>query len=483
VTEFFAKYDTGEFYDEMFAGPGRARPHYERLLQRFTELTKGEFDRKRDLAELTLLRQGVTFTVYNDAQGTERIFPFDLIPRIISAEEWKKIERGLEQRITALNLFLHDIYHGQSILRDGVIPKDYVWQAAHFRPEFMHFSVPRNIYIHICGTDLVRDRDGNFLVLEDNARCPSGVSYVVQNRQVMRRVFPNLFAQHRVRPVEDYSQELLNVLRYIAPAGKANPTVVLLTPGIYNSAYYEHSFLARSMGIEIVEGRDLIARDGKIFMRTTKGLQPVDVIYRRINDDFLDPKVFRKDSGLGVPGLVDAYRKGNVSLANSIGTGIADDKVIYHFVPKMIRYYLDQDAILPNVQTYLAADDTDRAFILENLEKLVVKAANESGGYGMLVGSNSTKAEREKFRERIRKEPRNYIAQPIIPLSRSPAFDEGVIRGRHVDLRPYILSGEKIKIIPGALTRVALCEGSLVVNSSQGGGSKDTWVLEEQSAE
>ncbi len=483
MTEFFAKYDTGEFYDEMFARPGRARPHYERLLQRFTELTKGEFDRKRDLAELTLLRQGVTFTVYNDAQGTERIFPFDLIPRIISAEEWKKIERGLEQRITALNLFLHDIYHGQSILRDGVIPKDYVWQAAHFRPEFMHFNVPRNIYIHICGSDLVRDRDGNFLVLEDNARCPSGVSYVVQNRQVMRRVFPNLFAQHRVRPVEDYSQELLNVLRYIAPAGKANPTVVLLTPGIYNSAYYEHSFLARSMGIEIVEGRDLLARDGKIFMRTTKGLQPVDVIYRRINDDFLDPKVFRKDSGLGVPGLVDAYRRGNVSLANSIGTGIADDKVIYHFVPKMIRYYLDQDAILPNVDTYLAADDTDRAFILENLEKLVVKAANESGGYGMLVGSNSTKAEREKFQERIRKEPRNYIAQPIIPLSRSPAFDEGVIRGRHVDLRPYILSGEKIKIIPGALTRVALCEGSLVVNSSQGGGSKDTWVLEEQSAE
>jgi uncharacterized circularly permuted ATP-grasp superfamily protein len=483
VTEFFAKYDTGEFYDEMFAGPGRARPHYERLLQRFTELTAGEFDRKRDLAELTLLRQGVTFTVYNDAQGTERIFPFDLIPRIISPEEWKKIERGLEQRITALNLFLHDIYHGQSILRDGVIPKDYVWQAAHFRPEFMHFSVPRNIYVHICGSDLVRDRDGNFLVLEDNARCPSGVSYVVQNRQVMRRVFPNLFAQHRVRPVEDYSQELLNVLRYIAPAGKANPTVVLLTPGIYNSAYYEHSFLARSMGIEIVEGRDLIARDGKIFMRTTKGLQPVDVIYRRINDDFLDPKIFRKDSGLGVPGLVDAYRKGNVSLANSIGTGIADDKVIYHFVPKMIRYYLDQDAILPNVQTYLAANDTDRAFILENLETLVVKTANESGGYGMLVGSNSTEAEREKFRGRIRKEPRNYIAQPIIPLSRSPAFDEGVIRGRHVDLRPYILSGEKIKIIPGALTRVALCEGSLVVNSSQGGGSKDTWVLEEQSAE
>jgi uncharacterized circularly permuted ATP-grasp superfamily protein len=480
VTEFFGSYDTGEFYDEMFAAPGQARPHYQRLLQRFTELKEEEFDRKRELAALTLLRQGVTFTVYNDAQGTERIFPFDLIPRIISAEEWKKIERGLEQRITTLNLFLHDIYHGQSILRDGVIPKNYVWQAAHFRPEFMHFNVPKNIYIHICGTDLVRDRDGNFLVLEDNARCPSGVSYVVQNRQVMRRVFPNLFAQHRVRPVEDYSQELLNLLRYIAPAAKSNPTVVLLTPGIYNSAYFEHSFLARSMGIEIVEGRDLIVRGGKIFMRTTKGLQPVDVIYRRINDDFLDPKVFRKDSGLGVPGLVDAYRKGNVSIANSIGTGIADDKVIYHFVPKMIRYYLDQDPILPNVDTYLAANESDRAFILENLERLVVKAANESGGYGMLVGSHSTEAERAKFRERIRKEPRNYIAQPIVPLSRSPAFDEGVICGRHVDLRPYVLSGEKVKIVPGALTRVALCEDSLVVNSSQGGGSKDTWVLEEE---
>jgi uncharacterized circularly permuted ATP-grasp superfamily protein len=425
----------------------------------------------------------VTFTVYNDAQGTERIFPFDLIPRIIPAPEWEKIERGLEQRITALNLFLHDIYHGQSILRDGVIPKDFVWQAAHFRPEFMHSEVPRNIYVHICGTDLVRDRDGNFLVLEDNARCPSGVSYVLQNRQVMRRVFPNLFAQHRVRPVEDYSQELLNALRYIAPAGVASPTVVLLTPGIYNSAYYEHSFLARSMGIEIVEGRDLTTRDGKVFMRTTKGLQQVDVIYRRINDDFLDPTVFRKDSGLGVPGLVDACRKGNVSLANSIGTGIADDKVIYHFVPKMIRYYLDQDAILPNVPTYLAANESERAFIFDHLEELVIKAANESGGYGMLVGSNSTRAEREKFRERIRKDPRNYIAQPILPLSRSPAFDDGAIRGRHVDLRPYILYGEKIRIIPGALTRVALREGSLVVNSSQGGGSKDTWVLEDNGVE
>lgn len=483
VTPCFPGYDTGEFYDEMFASKGKARPHYQRLWDRFSGLSPEEFERKRDLAAVTLLRQGVTFTVYNDAEGTERIFPFDLIPRIIPATEWEKIERGLEQRITALNLFLHDIYHGQTILREGVIPKDFVWQAAHFRPEFMHFDVPKNIYVHICGTDLVRDRDGNFLVLEDNARCPSGVSYVLQNRQVMRRVFPNLFAQHRVRPVEDYSQELLNVLRYIAPAAATNPTVVLLTPGVYNSAYYEHSFLARSMGIEIVEGRDLTTRDGRVYMRTTKGLQQVDVIYRRINDDFLDPTVFRKDSALGVGGLVDAYRRGNVSLANSIGTGIADDKVIYHFVPRMIRYYLDQEAILPNVPTYLAADDSDRNFILEHLHELVVKAANESGGYGMLVGPDSSESERQKFRERIRKHPRNYIAQPVVPLSRSPAFNEGVVRGRHVDLRPYVLYGEKIRIVPGALTRVALREGSLVVNSSQGGGSKDTWVLEHSGPE
>jgi uncharacterized circularly permuted ATP-grasp superfamily protein len=326
----------------------------------------------------------------------------------------------------------------------------------------------------------VRDRDGNYLVLEDNARCPSGVSYVMENRQAMKRVFPNLFAKHRVRPVEDYSQELLNVLRYIAPNGNSDPTVVLLTPGTYNSAYFEHSFLARSMGIEIVEGRDLIAHDGKVCMRTTKGLSRVDVIYRRINDDFLDPHVFRKESGLGVPGLVEAYRRGNVSLANSIGTGIADDKVIYHFVPKMIRYYLDQDPILPNVPTYLASVKGDLDYILEHTSELVIKAANESGGYGMLVGSQATKEELEDFRALLRKQPRNYIAQPIVPLSRAPAFCEDSMKGRHLDLRPYILYGEKVKIIPGALTRVALTAGSLVVNSSQGGGSKDTWVIDDE---
>jgi uncharacterized circularly permuted ATP-grasp superfamily protein len=476
--DFFSDYQVGDFFDEMFAEPGVARPHYSKLLARFKEMERDEFERKRALAASTFLSQGVTFTVYNDDQGTERIFPFDLLPRIIPADEWYKIERGLVQRITALNLFLHDIYHEQNILRDGVIPKSIVWEAAHFRPEFMHFDVPRNVYIHICGTDLIRDKEGTYLVLEDNARCPSGVSYVIENRQSMKRTFPSLLSQYRVRPVEDYSQELLNVLRYIAPRAQREPTIVLLTPGVHNSAYFEHSFLARSMGIEIVEGRDLVAQGGKVFMRTTKGHQQVDVIYRRINDDFLDPQVFRKDSGLGVPGLVEAYRDGNVSLANSIGTGIADDKAVYHFVPEMIRYYLSEDALLPNVPTYLASVKEDLAYILEHIPELVVKAVDESGGYGMLVGPQATKAECEKFKEKVRKNPRNYIAQPTIALSRAPSFCDDSMQGRHVDLRPFILYGEKVTIIPGGLTRVALREGSLVVNSSQGGGSKDTWVLE-----
>jgi uncharacterized circularly permuted ATP-grasp superfamily protein len=476
--DFFSDYQVGDFFDEMFAGPGVVRPHYSKLFARFKEMEREEFERKRARAASTFLTQGVTFTVYNDDQGTERIFPFDLVPRIIPAEEWELVERGLVQRITALNLFLHDIYHTQNILRDGVIPKQIVWEGAHFRPEFMHFDVPRNIYIHICGTDLIRDKDGTYLVLEDNARCPSGVSYVIENRQTMKRTFPSLLGQYRVRAVEDYSQELLNVLRHIAPGGKSEPTVVLLTPGVYNSAYFEHSFLARSMGIEIVEGRDLVAQDGRVFMRTTMGLKPVDVIYRRINDDFLDPQVFRKDSGLGVPGLVEAYRDGNVSLANSIGTGIADDKAVYHFVPRMIRYYLSEDPILPNVPTYLAAIKEDLSYILDHIPELVIKAVNESGGYGMLIGPHATKAECERFREKVRKNPRNYIAQPVVPLSRAPAFCDGSMQGRHVDLRPFILYGEKVTIIPGGLTRVALRAGSLVVNSSQGGGSKDTWVLE-----
>jgi uncharacterized circularly permuted ATP-grasp superfamily protein len=415
--------------------------------------------------------------VYGDAQGAEKIFPFDLLPRIIPATEWEYLERGLTQRITALNLFLHDIYHEQKILKDGVIPEFYVLSARHFRREFVNFNVPKDIYIHICGTDLIRDKDGNYLVLEDNGRCPSGVSYVLENRRAMKRAFPGMFEGIGVRPVENYAQELLKSLKHIAPPGVADPTVVLLTPGAYNSAYFEHTYLARQMGIEIVEGRDLLIRDSRVLMRTTKGLQPVHVIYRRIDDDFIDPTVFRKDSMLGVPGLVNAYRSGNVSLANSIGTGLADDKVMYYFVPRMIKYYLDQEPIIPNVPTYLASEEKDMKYILEHLPELVVKAANESGGYGMLMGPKASKAEIEKFRKLVIAEPRNYIAQPMIYLSQHPTFCDGKFEGRHVDLRPFVLSGERVSIIPGGLTRVALRKGSLVVNSSQGGGSKDTWVL------
>ncbi|MDQ3623802.1 MAG: circularly permuted type 2 ATP-grasp protein, partial [Verrucomicrobiota bacterium] len=389
----------------------------------------------------------------------------------------------LIQRITALNLFLRDIYHGQQIVKDGVIPEEVVKSAKHFRPELMGLDVPRDIYIHICGTDLIRDKDGRYLVLEDNGRCPSGVSYVLENRQVMKRVFPKLFAQHKVRPVDHYGQELLNVLRYIAPANcpdPADPTVVLLTPGIYNSAYFEHSFLARLMGIEIVVGVDLVVSEDVVYMKTTKGLKRVDVIYRRIDDDFLDPTVFREESLLGVTGLVGAYRNGNVSLANAIGTGIADDKVVYYFVPRMVKYYLDQDPILPNVPTHLSMFEEDRQYILDRLPELVIKSANESGGYGMLIGPHASREEHEKFREAIVRDPRNYIAQPVVMLSRSPSYCDGQIEGRHIDLRPYILNGEKITIIPGGLTRVALRKGSLVVNSSQGGGSKDSWVLDDE---
>ena len=478
VAGLFSGYKTDRFFDEMFESEGKVRPHYKTLFQRLGRLNREELNRCREMADLSFLNQGITFTVYNDNQGTERIFPFDIVPRIIPGSEWRRIEAGLVQRITALNLFLHDIYHQQLILRDGIIPRHYVEQARHFRKEFMGFNVPRNIYIHICGTDLVRDGDGTYLVLEDNARCPSGVSYVLENRQTLQRVFPGLFERYGVRPVEHYSEALRGVLDYIAPHGKPNPTVAVLTPGIHNSAYFEHSFLARTMGVEIVEGRDLVVQDDHVFMRTTKGLQAVDVIYRRIDDDFLDSTVFRKDSMLGVPGIVKAYRAGNVSLANSIGTGVADDKVTYYFVPRMIKYYLDQDPILPNVPTYLASEKEDQAFIQENAGKLVIKAANEAGGYGMLVGPHATQAEVNKFRALVKADPRNYIAQPTLALSRAPCYIDGQFEGRHIDLRPYILYGDTVSIIPGGLTRVALKKGSLVVNSSQGGGSTDTWVLE-----
>lgn len=471
-------YEPEDFFDEMVTADGSVRPHYARFRDLLQALTPREFEEKRQSVDLAFLRQGVTFNVYGDSAGTEKIFPFDLLPRIIPAKEWDMLERGLAQRITALNLFLHDIYHEQKILKDGVIPAHYVLSGKHFRREFVNFNLPKDIYIHICGTDLIRDAKGQYLVLEDNGRCPSGVSYVLENRRALKRSFPQMFETIGVRPVEDYPRELLKMLQYIAPAGVSDPTVVLLTPGAFNSAYFEHTYLARQMGIEIVEGRDLVVRDARVFMRTTKGLQPVHVIYRRLDDDFLDPTVFRRDSMLGVPGLVNAYRSGHVSLANSIGTGIADDKVMYYFVPRMIKYYLDQDPIIANVDTYLANEEADKKYILDNLEKLVVKAANESGGYGMLIGPKATKEEIAEFRKKVEAEPRNYIAQPTISLSRHPTHvEDGLFEGRHIDFRPYVIYGEKIVTAPGGLTRVALRKGSLVVNSSQGGGSKDTWVL------
>ncbi len=472
------KYNHDKFFDEMLDADGGVRSHYRQFCSLFEAINAAEFEDKRHSIDLTFLRQGITFNVYGDSQGAERIFPFDLVPRIIPAAEWELLERGLTQRIAALNLFLRDIYHDQKIVKDRVIPEFYIVSGKHFRREFVNVKVPKDIYIHVCGTDLIRGADGQYMVLEDNGRCPSGVSYVLENRRAMKRSFPEMFERIGVRPVEQYPVELLKMLHHIAPAGVANPTIVLLTPGVYNSAYFEHTYLARQMGIEIVEGRDLVVSDSRVFMRTTKGLQPVHVIYRRIDDDFLDPTVFRRDSMLGVPGLVHAYRAGHVSLANSIGTGIADDKVMYYFVPRMIKYYLDQEPIIPNVPTYLASEESDKKYILENLSNLVVKAANESGGYGMLMGPKAEKKEIEAFRERIQADPRNYIAQPMISLSRHPTHVESAeFAGRHIDLRPYIICGEKTTIVPGGLTRVALRDGSLVVNSSQGGGSKDTWVL------
>jgi uncharacterized circularly permuted ATP-grasp superfamily protein len=471
------KYQPGDFFDEMFSAENLVRPHYAALFERFQSLDHEEFEQRRTAVDAAFLRQGITFTVYSDEQGTERIFPFDLVPRIIPNSEWTKIEAGLIQRMQALNMFLNDIYSNQRILKEKIIPAEEVLTAKHYRPEMVGVPVPKDIYIHVCGSDMVRDREGTYFVLEDNGRCPSGVSYLLENRMAMKRAFPNLFSSVGVRPVDHYTADLLTVLQYIAPPADQPPTVVLLTPGIYNSAYFEHSFLARQMGIQIVEGQDLVVQDKKVYMRTTKGLEKVDTIYRRLDDDFLDPTVFRKDSILGVPGLIEAYRAGNVSLANAIGTGVADDKVIYKFVPDMIRFYLSEEPILANVPTYLASDPKEREYIVNNLQKLVVKAANESGGYGMLVGPASTASQRAEFKLKILENPRNFIAQPTLNLSRHPSYVDGHFEGRHVDLRPYILCGQKITIVPGGLTRVALRKGSLVVNSSQGGGSKDSWVL------
>jgi uncharacterized circularly permuted ATP-grasp superfamily protein len=475
----FRGYSLGEAYDELFDRDLHPRPHYQVLFRLLKSMSPEEFRRRKAMTDLSMLQDGVGFTVYRQEEGIERVWPMDPVPRIIPAAEWDRIERGLVQRLTALNLFLKDIYHDQLILRDRVLDPRLIHEGAYFRREFMGAAVPRDIYVHICGTDLVRDADGQYLVLEDNCRTPSGVSYMLQNRQVLKRVFPQAFGEYEVRVTDDYPAALLDVLRYIAPGGRPDPTVVLLSPGIYNSAYFEHTFLAQRMGIELVEGRDLLVDQNRVFMRTTRGLERVDVIYRRIDDDFLDPLMFRADSGLGVPGLVNAYRMGQVGLANSIGTGIADDKGVYPFVPEMIRYYLQQDPILPNVETFRPLVPSQLSHVLANLERMVVKTVNESGGYGMLIGPSSTAKQRSEFRERIIARPRDYIAQPVVPLSVHPTFVEGRLEGRHLDLRPFVLCGEKITVVPGALTRVALPRGSLVVNSSQGGGSKDTWVLAE----
>ena len=472
------RYEVSDFFDEMFFPTGEPREHYRLLHARLSGMAAEAFNERRGYADVSFLYQGITFTVYSQkAEGIERIFPFDLIPRIIPASEWALVERGLTQRVTALNQFLFDIYHDQRILKDKIIAPELVFEAKHFRREMIGVNVPKNIYAHVIGTDLVRDDKGNYFVLEDNLRSPSGVSYMLENRQAMKRTFNTLFQSYGVRAIEHYPQELLNTLRSVAPHDNPDPVVVLLTPGIYNSAYFEHAFLARQMGIEIVEGRDLVAHDNRVYTRTTKGLQPVDVIYRRIDDDFLDPLSFDSTSMLGCAGLFNAWRAGNVTLANAVGTGVADDKAVYAYVPEMIRYYLSEEPILQNVPTYLAINDKERDHIVNNLERLVVKSVNESGGYGMLVGPHASQKERETFRDLIISNPRNFIAQPIVRLSRHPTYLEGQLYGCHIDLRPYILCGEKITLIPGGLTRVALRAGSLVVNSSQGGGSKDTWVL------
>ena len=473
----FENYDPGQFYDELFQAPGQPRPDAIPLVDRIEALPTEEVQRRHRAAQVALFKLGVTFNVYSDDQGTEKIFPFDIIPRIVSADEWAVLERGLKQRICALNQFLADVYGDQRIINDGIIPRELVESASGFHPACMGLKPPQGIWCHITGTDLVRDDAGDWYVLEDNLRCPSGVSYVLENRRVMKSTFPQVFEKMNIRPVEEYPGRLLETLVNLVPEHVSDPTVALLSPGIYNSAYFEHSFLAQQMGVELVEGRDLVVADGYLQMRTTKGLKRVDVLYRRIDDEFIDPKVFNPDSLLGVPGLMDVYRSGRLGLANALGTGVADDKVIYSFVPEMIRYYLGEEPLLPNVPTYLCSEPKQLEYVLEHLGELVVKAANESGGYGMLVGPHSTQEEQDEFAVKIQANPRNYIAQPTLRLSRVPTMIEGEFEGCHVDLRPYILYGKEIFVNPGGLTRVALKRGSLVVNSSQGGGSKDTWVV------
>jgi len=481
----FADYSEGGFYDEMFTREGVPREHYQGVFDQLSAMSPQEFTARRKRADLALMNEGITFTVYGEKESTERVWPVDLVPRIITQRKWQRIEAGLKQRIHALNLFLHDVYHDQKILKDGAVPLDLVLGCPDYRREVFEAKVPKDVYNHITGTDLIRDHDGTYYVLEDNLRCPSGVSYVLKNRQMMKHTFPMTFERYGVRSVDSYALDLRESLRRVAPDGIENPNIVLLTPGRYNSAYFEHSFLAKQMGIELCEGSDLIVDDAHVYMRTTQGLRQVDVIYRRIDDDFLDPLVFRPDSTLGVTGLINCWRAGNVALANAVGTGVADDKAVYAYTPAIIKYYLGEDEILPIVPTYSTAREDELKYVLEHMAELVVKPTNASGGYGLLVGPASTKQQREQMKENILADPRGYIAQPTIALSRHPTFIEdgyggGHFEGRHVDLRPFIIYGDDIKVLPGGLTRVAMRKDSLVVNSSQGGGSKDTWVLSQE---
>ena len=476
-------YATDGFWDELFDQSLLPRPGAEQLVRRLAAFSHGELAARQRAADKSLLTMGITFNVYGHEAGTEKIWPFDIVPRVIDAHEWTTIERGLKQRIHALNLFIDDIYNQRKIVKDGVVPDWLVDSGKCFRSPCAGLTPPRGVWCHITGTDLVRDGDGCMYVLEDNLRTPSGVSYVLENREVMKRTFPQLFEGLRVSPVENYPEKLLAMLEYVAPPQSRDPTVVVLTPGIYNSAYFEHSFLARQMGVELVQGSDLVVVDRKVFMRTTRGLERVDVIYRRIDDDFLDPQVFRSDSVVGVPGLMDAYRAGNVALVNAPGTGIADDKAVYAYVPQIIRYYLGEDPILPNVPTFVCGEPDQCQHVLSKLDQLVVKPANESGGYGIVLGPRAMRQQLHDCRDRIKANPRNFVAQPMLALSRVPTVVGDSLEGRHVDLRPFILYGEEIFVLPGGLTRVALVKGSLVVNSSQGGGSKDTWVVQRPSGD
>lgn len=470
------------FYDEAFAEPSQVRGHYKSIIEGFKAYGDTEFERRRALIELVFRIQGITFTVYGDEQGTERTFPFDPFPRIITASEWAHLEKGMKQRVQAINLFLKDVYSEQAIIKDGIIPKHLILNNANYRKEMHGVTLAHDVYTHIIGCDLIRDAQGTYRVLEDNLRTPSGVSYMLANRVVMTRSFPKLLEGINVRPIGHYAIELLKTLTSLSPRDINTPNIVVLTPGQYNSAYFEHAYLAQQMGVQLVQGSDLFTSEGRVWMKTTQGKEQVDVIYRRIDDAFLDPEVFNKKSVLGVPGIVDVYKSGHVALASAIGTGVADDKAIYAYIPKIIKYYLNEDAIIPNVDTYLGANPDELDHMLDNADKLVIKEVGGAGGYGMLIGSESDEVTRKKFLKGVKADPSNYIAQPIIQLSCHPTYygDSKKFEPCHIDLRPYILTGEDITIVPGGLTRVALKRGSLVVNSSQGGGSKDTWVLEDQ---